>query len=52
VAWIAPLSARALAGATGVPLGLITILMLYVLVMRRIMRDQGSTISAAEIAQA
>ena len=52
-AWIAPLVARAVAGATGLPIGLIAIAALYALVMRRAThaRDR-SAIAAAGIAQA
>ncbi len=45
-AWFAPLIARGVAGATALPVGLITILMLYALLMRRATSDR------AEIAQA
>jgi hypothetical protein len=51
--WCAPLFARAVAGWTGVPLGLAAIAMLYVLVMRHAMRDRSmSSLDAAGIAQA
>jgi alpha-1,2-mannosyltransferase len=51
--WFAPLFARAIAGSTGVPLGLIAVAMLYVLVMRHAMRDRSMpSLDAARIAQA
>jgi len=51
--WFAPLFARAIAGATGVPLGLIAVAMLYVLIMRHAMRDRSMpSLGAAGIAQA
>jgi alpha-1,2-mannosyltransferase len=40
-AWFAPLFARTIAGATGVPLGLIAVAMLYILAMRHAMRDRA-----------
>jgi hypothetical protein len=52
-AWIAPLLARAIAGVTGIPLGLMVMLALHVLILRRAMLDRaGSTIDAHGIAQA
>ena len=52
-AWTAPLLARAVAGATGLPLGLFAVEMLYVLVMRRAARERAtSAIGAERIAQA
>jgi alpha-1,2-mannosyltransferase len=52
-AWIAPLLARGVAGATGIPIGLITIVMLYALVMRRATKARtGSSIVSPGIAQA
>jgi hypothetical protein len=52
-AWIAPLATRGIAGATGVPLGLIAIVALYALTMRHAMRDRAqSAISSQGIAQA
>jgi alpha-1,2-mannosyltransferase len=52
-AWFAPLFARAIAGATGVPLGLIVVAMLYFLAMRHLMRDRSMpSIETARIAQA
>jgi hypothetical protein len=52
-AWFAPLFARAAAGATGVPLGLIAVAMLYILTMRYVMRDRSMpSLDTAGIAQA
>src|ERR1700761_8286019 len=53
VAWLAPLLARGVAGATGAPVGFITILLLYALVMRRATSDRaGPAIASAAVAQA
>jgi alpha-1,2-mannosyltransferase len=53
IVWFAPLFARAIAGATGVPLGLIAVAMLYVLTMRHVMRDRSMPLlDASGIAQA
>jgi hypothetical protein len=52
-AWISPLLARALAGATGIPIGLITLVVLYALVMRRATKARTEPmIGAAGVAQA
>jgi glycosyl transferase family 87 len=52
-AWIAPLLARAVAGATGIPIGLITLVVLYALVMRRATKARTEPmIGAAGVAQA
>jgi alpha-1,2-mannosyltransferase len=52
-AWMAPLLARGIAGMTGIPLGLVTVLALYALIMRRAMTERaGSTIGSTSIAQA
>jgi hypothetical protein len=52
-AWIAPLVARGIAGATGMPLGLVAIVALYALTMRHAMRDrERSAIGSPGIAQA
>jgi alpha-1,2-mannosyltransferase len=52
-AWIAPLLARGIAGSTGIPLGLITVLTLYALMMRRaIIARAGSALGSPGIAQA
>ena len=51
--WIAPLLTRGIAGATGVPLGLIAIIALFALVIRHTMRDHAnSAIGSPGIAQA
>ena len=53
VAWITPLLARGVAGATGLPIGLITIVALYGLVMRRATETPTrSVIASTGIAQA
>jgi alpha-1,2-mannosyltransferase len=53
VAWITPLVARGIAGASGLPIGLITIVALYGVVMRRATETRtGSVIAATGIAQA
>jgi hypothetical protein len=52
-AWIVPLLSRGVAGATGVPLGLIVMLALYVFTLQRALRDRESVkASAPHIAQA
>jgi Glycosyltransferase family 87 len=52
-AWVAPLLARAVAGATGIPIGLITLVVLYALVMRSATKARTeSMIGAAGVAQA
>jgi glycosyl transferase family 87 len=52
-AWIAPLISRGLAGATGIPLGLIVMLALYVLTLRRAATDRaGVSLPTPRIAQA
>jgi alpha-1,2-mannosyltransferase len=52
-AWFVPLFARATAGATGVPLGLIAVAMLYILAMRHIAHRRSITsVDIASIAQA
>jgi hypothetical protein len=50
-AWIAPLLSRAIAGATGIPLGLLVMLALYVFTLRRALRD-GATAGGRRLAQA
>jgi alpha-1,2-mannosyltransferase len=50
-AWITPLFARGIAGLTGIPLGLIAIVVLYALTIRHAMRDRAATaIGSPEIA--
>jgi hypothetical protein len=52
-AWIVPLISRGVAGATGIPLGLLVMLVLYVFTLRRAVRDRAGFASAAPgIAQA
>jgi hypothetical protein len=51
--WIVPLLSRGVAGATGVPLGLIVMLMLYGFTLKRALRDRESVkVSAPRVAQA
>jgi hypothetical protein len=50
-AWIVPLLSRAIAGATGIPLGLLVMLALYVFTLRRALRD-GATAGGHRLAQA
>jgi alpha-1,2-mannosyltransferase len=51
-AWFAPLFARAIAGATSVPLGLITLALLYFLTMRHVSLRSMPSIEKSGIAQA
>jgi glycosyl transferase family 87 len=51
-AWIMPLLTRGIAGATGVPLGLIVLLTLYGLVLRRAVLDHAAANGTQRIAQA
>jgi alpha-1,2-mannosyltransferase len=52
-AWLAPLLTRALAGEIGLPVGLITMLTLYAVILRRAIRDRAeATIGSPRIAQA
>ena len=52
-AWVMPLLSRAIAGATGIPLGLLVLLALYVFIVQRAVRDRlGSVIKVRGIAQA
>ena len=46
LAWTAPLIARGFAGASGVPLGLIAVLLLYALTLRRAAPLSGSGLGA------
>jgi Glycosyltransferase family 87 len=51
--WIAPLLARSAAGLTGVPIGFLASLTLFVLIMRRALRERDeSAVGACGIAQA
>jgi len=49
-AWIAPLLSRGVAGATGVPLGLVVLLAFYVFTLRRALIERATIVD--EIAQA
>jgi len=52
-AWFMPLLSRAVAGVTGIPLGLLVLLALYVFIVQRAVRDRlGSVIKVRGIAQA
>jgi alpha-1,2-mannosyltransferase len=53
VAWIVPLTARAVAGATGVPIGLFAVVALYTVAMRRATQARTiSVIGSPRVAQA
>ena len=51
-AWLAPLLSRAIAGATGIPLGLIVLLALYGFILRRAALDDAVANGAQRVAQA
>ena len=52
-AWIVPLMTRGIANATGIPLGLMALLTLYALTLRRAATDRAGFASLAhEVAQA
>jgi glycosyl transferase family 87 len=52
-AWIMPLLSRAIAGSTGIPLGLVVMLALYVLTLRRAIEDRVHVqLAGSSIAQA
>jgi len=52
-AWIVPLLSRGIAGATGIPLGLIAMLALYSLTLHRAIADrEGAMLQSPSIAQA
>jgi Glycosyltransferase family 87 len=52
-AWFMPLLSRAIAGVTGIPLGLLVLLALYAFIVQRAVRDRlGSVIKVRGIAQA
>ena len=52
-AWFMPLLSRAIAGVTGIPIGLLVLLGLYVFIVQRAVRDRlGSVIEVRGIAQA
>jgi len=50
-AWMVPLLSRGIAGVTGIPLGLLVMLAVYVFALRRALQDRA-TIGARSIAQA
>ena len=51
-AWIVPLLSRGIAGATGIPLGLIVMLALYSFTLRRAVADrENATMRSPRIAQ-
>jgi hypothetical protein len=51
-AWIVPLLSRGIAGVTGIPLGLMVLLALYIFTLRRAGLDRAASAGAAGIAQA
>jgi hypothetical protein len=52
-AWFMPLLSRAIAGVTGIPLGLLVLLAFYIFTLQRAVRDrQGSVIEVRGVAQA
>jgi alpha-1,2-mannosyltransferase len=51
-AWIVPLVSRSIAGATGIPLGLLVLLALYVLTARRAVLDRESAVGTHRLARA
>src|SRR6267154_6100580 len=51
-AWLAPLLSRAIAGATGIPLGLIVLLALYGFILRRAALDHAVANDTRRVAQA
>ncbi|MDO9061684.1 MAG: glycosyltransferase family 87 protein, partial [Bradyrhizobium sp.] len=52
-AWIVPLLSRGVAGATGIPLGLMVLLMIFICVLRRAVRDGAApAVNADKMAQA
>jgi alpha-1,2-mannosyltransferase len=52
-AWIVPLLSRVVAGVTGIPLGLLVLLALYVFTLQRALRHRpGPVIEVRAIAQA
>jgi Glycosyltransferase family 87 len=52
-AWIVPLLSRSVAGVTGIPLGLIVLLALHAVIMRRALHDrETATFGPARVAQA
>jgi hypothetical protein len=51
-AWIVPLLSRGIAGVTGIPLGLLVMLALYVFIVRRAVLDRAGVTGVHRIAQA
>jgi hypothetical protein len=51
-AWLAPLLSRAIAGATGIPLGLMVLLALYGFILRRVALDDAVANRTQRVAQA
>src|ERR1035437_4679070 len=51
-AWIVPLLSRGIAGVTGIPLGLMVLLALYVFTLRRAAQDRAASAGLPGIAQA
>lgn len=51
-AWLVPLLARGIAGATGIPLGLIVLLTFYGLVLRRALGDRAIASHSRQLAKA
>jgi hypothetical protein len=51
-AWIVPLLSRSVTGITGIPLGLLVLLALYGIILRRAIRDRATEKHATELAQA
>ena len=51
-AWIVPLLSRSIAGVTGIPIGLIVLLTLYGIILRRAIRDRAKETYETELAQA
>lgn len=50
--WMMPLLTRSIAGATGLPLGLLTMIALYVFVIRRAVLDRAAARAAPQLAAA
>lgn len=51
-AWLTPLLSRGIAGATGIPLGLIILLAFYGVVLRRALRDRAIASHSCQLAKA
>src|SRR4029079_3311746 len=52
LAWIMPLLTRTIAGASGLPLGLIVMMMLYVVILRRAAMEAGVIFRSDVLAKA